>query len=555
MAYDPNVNYRVVARRKALKYGLDPRIFVRQIDAESAFDPDVISGRRASSAGAQGIAQIMPATARGWGVNPLMPRHALDAAAKNMAAYVKAYGGYENALRAYNAGPGAIQASRGYAETNAYVQKILGGRDPGKLSPPRRPGPGPGGQSPRRGGGGRGATPAPGGGAAAPTDAGFSALLGEILGARPAGPPISTPTFAGAAGPVYARGFAPSSSGWQPPAGRLDVGAALGSIPAISGAGSGGGAATAPAAGGGARRGGPVGRTLVIGDSLEAGTFPLLAKMLGRKVHGVYKGGMPSSWGIKQLQHAFRAGKFQNVVFDMGTNDASVDELRASLKQLTQIAGGARVFVSTVNSPWDEGEKNTLLRTYARRHPNVELIRWHKASKGGAILSDGIHGGYEKRANLIARQIGYIPPQRGHTTPGSMPDSVRSMMERANRIDAKTYPYVWGGGHANSGRPDGGVPGGPGGGRGLTGYDCSGAVAAVLGVDARHSSQFAKWGKPGRAKGGRGVTVYANNTHVLMEINGRFFGTSGANPQGGAGWIPRSKVPTSYLSNFTARHL
>lgn len=302
---------------------------------------------------------------------------------------------------------------------------------------------------------------------------------------------------------------------------------------------------------------GPIGKTLVIGDSLQAGgTLAELKGLLGdKKVTGIAKGAMASTWGIDQLRNAFKAGKFQNVVFDMGTNDATAGELRESLRQLTKIAGGAKVYVATVNSPWDEGAKNRLLRTYARNHENVELVRWHKASKGGAILPDGIHGGYEKRAALIAQQIGYVPPKRGHTTPGSVPDSIRSMIEKADSIDSKKYPYVWGGGHARSGRPDGGIPGGPGGGVGLTGYDCSGAVAAVLGIDPRHSSQFEQWGKAGRARGGRGVTVYANNTHVLMEINGRFWGTSGANPRGGAGWIPRSKVPTSYLANFTARHL
>lgn len=136
------------------------------------------------------------------------------------------------------------------------------------------------------------------------------------------------------------------------------------------------------------------------------------------------------------------------------------------------------------------------------------------------------------------------------TAPGSRPDGIRALIERANKIDQKHYPYVWGGGHAVSGKADRGTGRDPG-----IGFDCSGAVAAVLGVDPRHSSQFAQWGKPGRAKGGRGVTVYANGTHVLMEINNHFFGTSGANPGGGAGWIPRSAISESYLKNFTARHM
>jgi len=130
-------NYREIARQKAIRYGLLPEVFERQIDLESKFDPNAVSAARAI-----GIAQITPDTARGWGVNPRDPVASLDAAAKNMAAYVKTYGGstkdpvkmrsaYESALRAYNAGPGAIEKSKGYGETNKYVNEIIG---PSKFS-------------------------------------------------------------------------------------------------------------------------------------------------------------------------------------------------------------------------------------------------------------------------------------------------------------------------------------------------------------------------------------------------------------------------------------
>jgi hypothetical protein len=125
-------DYRAAARRAAVRNGLDPNIFVRQIQQESGFNPNA-----RSPAGATGIAQIMPATARGWGVDPTDPIASLNAAAKNMASYVKKYGSYENALRAYNAGPGAIERSKGFAETNNYVKTILGGKDPKRLSSPR----------------------------------------------------------------------------------------------------------------------------------------------------------------------------------------------------------------------------------------------------------------------------------------------------------------------------------------------------------------------------------------------------------------------------------
>lgn len=130
-------NYRSVARRKARKYGLDPDIFERQINQESGFDPKAVS-----PAGARGIAQIMPGTAKGWKVNPDDPVAALDAAAKNMALYVKQLGSYRKALIAYNAGPGRANLSDKDlpSETRHYLDVILGqGRsEPSGLSKPQR---------------------------------------------------------------------------------------------------------------------------------------------------------------------------------------------------------------------------------------------------------------------------------------------------------------------------------------------------------------------------------------------------------------------------------
>jgi len=124
-------DYQAIARQAAARHGLDPNIFLRQIRQESGFNPNAVS-----PAGAIGIAQIMPATARGWGVNPRDPKAALEAAAANMARYVKQFGSYRNALIAYNAGPGAVGRGSLPAETQNYVKTILGGRDPGKLSSP-----------------------------------------------------------------------------------------------------------------------------------------------------------------------------------------------------------------------------------------------------------------------------------------------------------------------------------------------------------------------------------------------------------------------------------
>ena len=123
-------DWRKVAAASAVNAGIkDPDIFVRQIGAESNFNP-----KAGSSAGAQGIAQIMPATAKSWKVDPWNPKAALDAAANNMARYLKSYkGDWSKALAAYNAGPGAVAKYGGvppFKETKGYIAKILGGQKP-----------------------------------------------------------------------------------------------------------------------------------------------------------------------------------------------------------------------------------------------------------------------------------------------------------------------------------------------------------------------------------------------------------------------------------------
>lgn len=189
-------DWRAEARKAAARYGLDPYIFQRQIQQESGFNPNARSG-----AGALGIAQIMPGTAKGWGVDPLDPHAALNAAAKNMASYVKKYGGYENALRAYNAGPGAIERSKGFSETNHYVATILNtGRVPDGLG---RPGGGGSSSGPRpQAPSSTGMAPIPG--VPQIEDAGqagdFTSLLASLIKPQQQAPtmaPIAPPQFSG----------------------------------------------------------------------------------------------------------------------------------------------------------------------------------------------------------------------------------------------------------------------------------------------------------------------------------------------------------------------
>lgn len=317
-------DYRKTARRAAIAHGLDPAIFERQIGAESGFDPNA-----RSPAGALGVAQIMPATARGWGVDPLNPRAALDAAAANMARYVKQFGSYGDALRAYNAGPGNVKASHGFAETNAYVKKILAGGEP---------------------------------------STGTGTLTQADVGRRT----ITTP----------GQSFGPQ-----------------------------------------------------------------------------------------------RASLIQSFLDDRNADPVS---FALGIRSLRDIPGTT----STV---------------------------------GGSAASADV-------------------------SPGGAGGLARTATQRANVINAQQLPYKWGGGHGGQTPINQAIP-----------LDCSGAVSKVLGIDPRVSGQFGTWGNPGDG-GSKGVTVYSNGRHVLMKINGHFFGTSATNPSGGAGWIPEGDISPQYLQGFTARH-
>jgi hypothetical protein len=108
----------------AQQHGIDPGVFVRQIQQESGFNPNAVS-----PAGARGIAQLMPQWWQGK-FDPNDPNVALPFAANLMSTLLQKYNGdYRKALAAYNAGEGAVDKYGGvppYQETQAYIQHILG---------------------------------------------------------------------------------------------------------------------------------------------------------------------------------------------------------------------------------------------------------------------------------------------------------------------------------------------------------------------------------------------------------------------------------------------
>ena len=96
--------------KAAEKHDIPPGILAGLLEQESGYLPEVINGKRLSSAGAQGIAQFMPATAAQFDIDPLDPESAIDGAAMYLRHLMDNYDfTLREAIYAYNAGPGTVQ--------------------------------------------------------------------------------------------------------------------------------------------------------------------------------------------------------------------------------------------------------------------------------------------------------------------------------------------------------------------------------------------------------------------------------------------------------------
>lgn len=108
----------------AAKYDISPTLLEAVVWQESRWRPGAVS-----PAGARGLAQLMPGTARQMGVDADDPHANLEGGARYLRMQLDAFGGdIEKALAAYNAGPGRVQRAGGVPairETQNYVASIM----------------------------------------------------------------------------------------------------------------------------------------------------------------------------------------------------------------------------------------------------------------------------------------------------------------------------------------------------------------------------------------------------------------------------------------------
>ena len=117
--------YAEAIREAAGRYGVPEKLVSAVIRVESAFNPRAVSRK-----GAQGLMQLMPATAAQLGVRDSFdPRENIDGGVRHLRGLIDRFSNsLPLALAAYNAGERAVTTYRGippYAETRDYVTRVL----------------------------------------------------------------------------------------------------------------------------------------------------------------------------------------------------------------------------------------------------------------------------------------------------------------------------------------------------------------------------------------------------------------------------------------------
>lgn len=118
--------YANLVQQAAERHGVDPHLVHALIEVESSYRADVVS-----AAGAMGLMQLMPVTAKHYGVvDPLDPESNIDAGTRHLRALLDEFGPIFalDALAAYNAGQSVVRRHGGvppYPQTHRFVRRVL----------------------------------------------------------------------------------------------------------------------------------------------------------------------------------------------------------------------------------------------------------------------------------------------------------------------------------------------------------------------------------------------------------------------------------------------
>ena len=117
----PPASVQTALQNASNQYGVPLPLLESVAQTESSYNPSAVS-----SAGAQGLMQIMPANDASFGVtNPFDAQQSANAGAAYLAQLYAQYGNWNTALIAYNQGPTALAQNGPYASSQSYADSIL----------------------------------------------------------------------------------------------------------------------------------------------------------------------------------------------------------------------------------------------------------------------------------------------------------------------------------------------------------------------------------------------------------------------------------------------
>jgi cell wall-associated NlpC family hydrolase len=211
------------------------------------------------------------------------------------------------------------------------------------------------------------------------------------------------------------------------------------------------------------------------------------------------------------------------------------------------VAGGKTVAVAEIRDP-EEAKSFPLPASTQHKNASTPEVAGEVVPAAGAASDSQIRKelGEEQHAKAqerAAQQRNLTPVAGGFSVGGNgtipiphgVPEAVQRVIAGGNAI--ADFPYIWGGGHASFV---------------ANGYDCSGSVSYALAAGGLLnaplvSGELASWGAPGP---GRWITIYANDGHTFMDVDGMWFDTAGRSGPYASRWL----VSTPPLAGYAVRH-